>query len=51
MGAVHHIELWIPDPRSAGPRWQWLLAEPGDESHEVELVADGPLSVQGLAAG
>ncbi len=28
-GAVHHIELWVPDLGRAAPSWGWLLEELG----------------------
>jgi catechol-2,3-dioxygenase len=34
-GTVHHIELWVPNLRSAQPRWRWLLAELGYERYQA----------------
>lgn len=28
-GALHHVELWVPDLARALPRWSWLLGELG----------------------
>ena len=28
-GALHHVELWVPDLFTARPRWAWLLTELG----------------------
>lgn len=28
-GALHHVELWVPDVDRALPRWRWLLGELG----------------------
>jgi hypothetical protein len=29
IGAVHHIELWVPDLERAAGEWGWLLTELG----------------------
>jgi catechol-2,3-dioxygenase len=34
-GAVHHIELWVANLRSAEPRWRWLLAELGYQQYQA----------------
>lgn len=26
VGTLHHIELWVPDPRRAAAQWGWILA-------------------------
>lgn len=28
-GALHHVELWVPDLAGAYPGWDWLLTELG----------------------
>lgn len=28
-GALHHVELWVPDLARAGAEWGWLLGELG----------------------
>lgn len=33
-GAVHHIELWVPDIDRAATEWGWLLGELGYEPYE-----------------
>lgn len=30
-GALHHVELWVPDLSTAAPRWSWLLTALGYE--------------------
>ncbi|BCJ29800.1 hypothetical protein Asera_39080 [Actinocatenispora sera] len=55
-GALHHVELWVPDLARAARSWGWLFGELGyapyqqwpagrswmadQDGYEVELVAD-----------
>ena len=29
IGALHHVELWVPDLNRAAAQWGWLLSEMG----------------------
>ncbi len=31
IGALHHVELWVPHLGTAVPRWSWLLTALGHE--------------------
>ena len=33
-GALHHVELWVPDLRRAVRSWGWLLGELGYRVHQ-----------------
>lgn len=35
VGAVHHLELWVPDFERASAAWAWLLAELGYERYQA----------------
>ena len=34
-GFLHHVELWVPDWRSAQTRWSWLLESLGYEQFQL----------------
>ncbi|MFE5337171.1 VOC family protein [Isoptericola sp. NPDC056573] len=34
-GAVHHVELWVPDLARAERSWGWLLGELGYRTHQA----------------
>jgi hypothetical protein len=34
VGALHHIELWVPGFERAGREWGWLLSELGYEAFQ-----------------
>jgi catechol 2,3-dioxygenase-like lactoylglutathione lyase family enzyme len=34
VGALHHVELWVPDLERARADWGWLLGELGYEPHQ-----------------
>jgi catechol 2,3-dioxygenase-like lactoylglutathione lyase family enzyme len=33
-GALHHVELWVPDLARALAEWEWLLGELGYEAFQ-----------------
>jgi hypothetical protein len=33
-GALHHVELWVPDLARAAAEWGWLLGELGYEAFQ-----------------
>jgi hypothetical protein len=37
--AVHHLDLWVGDPHTAGAEWEWLLGAVGWEADHVGLTA------------
>lgn len=34
VGAIHHVELWVPDLARATLEWGWLLAELGYQPYQ-----------------
>ena len=34
IGALHHIELWVPDLNRATEQWGWLLTEMGYQPYQ-----------------
>jgi catechol 2,3-dioxygenase-like lactoylglutathione lyase family enzyme len=34
-GALHHIELWVPDLQRANDEWGWLLSRLGYETYQT----------------
>ncbi|GAA1619129.1 hypothetical protein GCM10009733_014350 [Nonomuraea maheshkhaliensis] len=34
VGALHHVEIWVPDLRRAVAAWRWLLEEFGYEPYQ-----------------
>ena len=34
FGALHHVELWVPDLQRARDQWGWLLGRLGYEAYQ-----------------